>query len=98
MAKLQKEEAELKEAKLKKHGKVIDELITTEESFLRDLKICQNEIFEPLKEKSLKEVDYTILYNNLDEVIEFADELLHSLKSTQASSNVDSNLGNLKRY
>ncbi|RDD44702.1 Dynamin-binding protein [Trichoplax sp. H2] len=90
--KLKKEEAELREAKLKKHGKVVDELISTEESFLRDIKILLNEVFEPLKAKSLKEVNYVVLFNNLDDVIEFAEELFAGLKDAQASANIDNNI------
>lgn len=76
---------------LEKRSKVIDELLQTEEDYINDLQMCNDEIIEPLHKKKVK-VDFEGLFGNINSVKELSQQLLDELHDTDSIGGVFLNL------
>ncbi|KAM9425146.1 LOW QUALITY PROTEIN: dynamin-binding protein [Pholidichthys leucotaenia] len=73
---------------LEKRSKVIEELLQTEQDYIKDLQMCVKEIIEPLKQKQVKSVDFDGLFGNISSVIDLSQRLFDSLQETDSIGNV----------
>uniref|UniRef100_H3DNH5 Dynamin-binding protein n=1 Tax=Tetraodon nigroviridis TaxID=99883 RepID=H3DNH5_TETNG len=60
----------------------IEELLQTEQDYVKDLQMCVVEIIEPLQKKQLKNVDFDGLFGNIGSVIDLSQRLLDALQET----------------
>uniref|UniRef100_H3A9F2 Dynamin-binding protein n=1 Tax=Latimeria chalumnae TaxID=7897 RepID=H3A9F2_LATCH len=73
---------------LEKRSKVIEELLQTEQDYIKDLEMCMEKIVLPLQGKHVLNVDFDGLFGNLQAVIDLSKRLLHNLKETDLIGNV----------
>ncbi|XP_047464614.1 dynamin-binding protein isoform X4 [Mugil cephalus] len=73
---------------LEKRSKVIEELLQTEEDYIKDLEMCVEEIVEPLQKKQVKNVDFDGLFGNIGSVIDLSQRLNDSLRETDSIGKV----------
>ncbi|XP_036428585.1 dynamin-binding protein isoform X2 [Colossoma macropomum] len=73
---------------LEKRSKVIEELLQTEADYIKDLRMCREEIIEPLKEKQVQNVDFDGLFGNIDSVIDLSSRLNEALQDTDSIGKV----------
>ncbi|XP_026988628.1 rho guanine nucleotide exchange factor 38 [Tachysurus fulvidraco] len=79
------EPEEIRHRKMVKRSKVIEELVRTEEDYLRDLDLCIREVLIPLRNTQVVDVDR--LFTNMESVSAVSAELLHRLQ--EATSEPD---------
>ncbi|XP_072559382.1 dynamin-binding protein isoform X4 [Paramormyrops kingsleyae] len=73
---------------LEKRSKVIEELLQTEKDYIKDLQMCVKEIFEPLQQKQVLNVDFEGLFGNITAVIEVSEHLYSSLLDSDSLGQV----------
>ncbi|XP_067343886.1 dynamin-binding protein isoform X2 [Channa argus] len=73
---------------LEKRSKVIEELLQTEQDYIKDLQMCVEEMIEPLQNKQVKNVDYEGLFGNIASVIDLSQRLLETLQETDSIGKV----------
>uniref|UniRef100_A0A3Q2DG07 Dynamin-binding protein n=1 Tax=Cyprinodon variegatus TaxID=28743 RepID=A0A3Q2DG07_CYPVA len=78
---------DLDQRMLEKRSKVVEELLQTEEDYIKDLEMCIDEIIIPLQEKKVK-VDFEGLFGNINSVIELSRRLLGGLENTDSIGGV----------
>ncbi|XP_056385690.1 dynamin-binding protein isoform X3 [Hyla sarda] len=66
---------------LEKRSKVIEELLQTEQDYLRDLETCVEHIMLPLQATQMTNVDFDVLFGNIDSVISVTKTLLGALEN-----------------
>ncbi|KAL1023809.1 hypothetical protein UPYG_G00046510 [Umbra pygmaea] len=81
---------EVRERKMSRRSKVIQELVQTEQDFLTDLELCIREVVQPLRETQLVDVDR--LFTNMETVCEVSAALLHRLHAAIADPDPESQL------
>ncbi|XP_007424816.1 dynamin-binding protein isoform X1 [Python bivittatus] len=69
---------------LEKRAKVIEELLQTEQDYIRDLEMCVQKVLVPLQEAQVPHVDCELLFGNISGVIAFSKQLLNSLEAAHA--------------
>lgn len=72
------EPEEIRHRKMVKRSKVIEELVRTEEEYLRNLELCISEVLIPLRNTQVVDVDR--LFTNMESVSAVSTELLHRLQ------------------
>ncbi|KAI5087062.1 rho guanine nucleotide exchange factor 38 isoform X1, partial [Silurus meridionalis] len=73
-----------------KRSKVIEELVRTEEDYLRDLDLCIREVLTPLRNTQVVDVDR--LFTNMESVSAVSAELLHRLQEATAEPDPETQL------
>ncbi|XP_048843592.1 dynamin-binding protein isoform X10 [Brienomyrus brachyistius] len=73
---------------LEKRSKVIEELLQTEKDYIKDLQMCVKEIFQPLQQKQVPNVDFEGLFGNITAVIEISEHLYSSLLDSDSIGQV----------
>lgn len=73
---------EIRQRKMKRRSKVIQELLKTEKDFLTDLELCIREVVQPLRNMQVVDVDR--LFTNMETVCEVSAALLHRLQEAMA--------------
>uniref|UniRef100_A0A3P8YLN0 Dynamin-binding protein n=1 Tax=Esox lucius TaxID=8010 RepID=A0A3P8YLN0_ESOLU len=73
---------EVRQRKMSRRSKVIQELVQTERDFLTDLDLCIQEVVKPLRERQVVDVDR--LFTNMETVCEVSATLLHGLQNAIA--------------
>ncbi|XP_028586448.2 dynamin-binding protein isoform X1 [Podarcis muralis] len=69
---------------LEKRAKVIEELLQTEQDYIRDLEMSVQMVLVPLQEAQVPQVDCEGLFGNIHGVIAFSKQLLSTLKAADA--------------
>ncbi|KAJ8000767.1 hypothetical protein DPEC_G00183750 [Dallia pectoralis] len=73
---------ELRQRKMSRRSKVIQELVQTERDFLTDLELCIQEVVHPLRERQVVDVDR--LFTNVETVCKVSATLLHKMQKVIA--------------
>ncbi|XP_004915929.1 dynamin-binding protein isoform X2 [Xenopus tropicalis] len=73
---------------LEKRSKVIEELLQTEQDYLRDLETCVEHIMGPLQAKQMASVDFDVLFGNIQSVIDISKKFLTALGSSDSVGTV----------
>ncbi|XP_063076193.1 rho guanine nucleotide exchange factor 38 [Engraulis encrasicolus] len=73
---------ELRQRKMAKRAKVIEELVKTENDYFTDLDLCIREVLQPLRVAQVVDVDR--LFTNMESVCAVSAELLHRLQEATA--------------
>ncbi|XP_037621244.1 rho guanine nucleotide exchange factor 38 isoform X2 [Sebastes umbrosus] len=73
---------EVRQRKMNRRAKVIQELVQTEKDYLTDLELCIREVVQPLR--NLQVVDVDRLFTNTETVFEVSAALLHRLQEAIA--------------
>ncbi|KAL4640473.1 rho guanine nucleotide exchange factor 38 [Arapaima gigas] len=81
---------EMREKKMIRRSKVIQELLQTEKDYLNDLELCIREVLRPLRK--VQEVDVERLFTNMEAVCELSGELLRSLQEVTAEHDLEAQL------
>ncbi|KAB5581312.1 hypothetical protein PHYPO_G00174130 [Pangasianodon hypophthalmus] len=84
------EPEEIRHRKMVKRSKVIEELVRTEEDYLRDLELCIREVLTPLRNTQV--VDVERLFTNMESVSAVSAELLHRLQEATAEPDPETQL------
>ncbi|KAL2302925.1 hypothetical protein Nmel_010378 [Mimus melanotis] len=69
---------------LEKRAKVIEELLQTEQDYIRDLEMCVERIMVPLQQAQMQNIDFEGLFGNIHMVINFSKQLLSTLEASDA--------------
>uniref|UniRef100_A0A8D0H8M5 Dynamin-binding protein n=1 Tax=Sphenodon punctatus TaxID=8508 RepID=A0A8D0H8M5_SPHPU len=70
---------------LEKRSKVIEELLQTEQDYIRDLEMCVKWVMMPLQQQAqVSHVDFEGLFGNIQGVIAFSKKLLDALEAADA--------------
>ncbi|KAM9010870.1 dynamin-binding protein isoform 3-T4 [Ara ararauna] len=69
---------------LEKRAKVIEELLQTEQDYIRDLEMCVERIMVPLQQAQMQNIDFEGLFGNIHVVISFSKQLLSTLEASDA--------------
>ncbi|NXS57326.1 DNMBP protein, partial [Brachypteracias leptosomus] len=69
---------------LEKRSKVIEELLQTEQDYIRDLEMCVERIMVPLQRAQMQNIDFEALFGNIHMVISFSKQLLSILEASDA--------------
>ncbi|KPP67734.1 rho guanine nucleotide exchange factor 38-like [Scleropages formosus] len=81
---------EMKERKMIRRSKVIQELLQTESDYLNDLELCIREVVQPLRK--VQAVDAERLFTNMEAVCELSGELLRSLQEATVERDLEAQL------
>ncbi|KAL2098258.1 hypothetical protein ACEWY4_007465 [Coilia grayii] len=73
---------EVRQRKMAKRAKVIEELVKTENDYFTDLDLCIREVLQPLRVAQVVDVDR--LFTNMESVCAVSAELLHRLQEATA--------------
>ncbi|XP_072533273.1 rho guanine nucleotide exchange factor 38 isoform X2 [Salminus brasiliensis] len=80
---------EIRQRKMVKRSKVIEELVRTEGDYLTDLELCIREVLQPLRNT---QVDVERLFTNMECVCAVSGELLHRLQEATAEPDPETQL------
>ncbi|XP_072312665.1 dynamin-binding protein isoform X2 [Eucyclogobius newberryi] len=69
---------------LEKRSKVIEELLQTEQDYIKDLQMCVEEIIEPLQQNQVRNVDFEGLFGNISSVIDLSQRLFDTLQDSDS--------------
>ncbi|XP_017574095.1 rho guanine nucleotide exchange factor 38 [Pygocentrus nattereri] len=81
---------EIRQRKMVKRSKVIDELVRTEGDYLTDLELCIREVLQPLRNTQV--VDVERLFTNMESVCAVSGELLHRLQEATSEPDPETQL------
>ncbi|XP_026102317.1 dynamin-binding protein-like isoform X1 [Carassius auratus] len=73
---------------LEKRTKVIEELLQTEQDYIKDLQMCVKEIIHPLQKKQAQTIDFDGLFGNINSVIDLSCRLNKTLQDTDSIGQV----------
>ncbi|KAI4903762.1 hypothetical protein NFI96_023341 [Prochilodus magdalenae] len=81
---------EIRQRKMLKRSKVLEELVRTEGDYLTDLELCIREVLQPLRNTQV--VDVERLFTNMECVCAVSGELLHRLQEATAEPDPEAQL------